>query len=322
MAWLTSRGIRIILAAQVPATFDAQVIAAFGRSLIVRGSDGVSQRARPPGRTRGRSLDIVCGDSVTCRRDAPTGEVHVTALLPRATVLYRSTGRGGAESVAANLDLLVVVLAPLPQPDFFIADRYLCAAACAGLQAQIVLNKQDLQTDPDIDVELAAYVQLDYPVLRCETRSPNGSAALAASLHGRTATLVGQSGVGKSSLIATLAIDADEIVTAQLARDDEGRHTTTAARLYDCRGGGSLIDSPGVRDYAPAIDHLDPRSLGFLEVEALAPGCKFQDCRHMSEPRCAVRAAVDAGTMHARRYESYRRLRRLYEELGAVRGPR
>jgi ribosome biogenesis GTPase / thiamine phosphate phosphatase len=267
-------------------------------------------------------MDIVCGDRVVCRHDAATDEVHVTQLLPRRTVLYRSTGRGGAETVAANLDLLVVVLAPLPQPDFFIADRYLSAAACAGMQAQLVLNKVDLPGDPQIQFELAAYEQLGYPVLRCETRSAQGSTALAASLERRTAVLVGQSGVGKSSLIAALALDAAPIVTADLASDDEGRHTTTASRLYDCRGGGALIDSPGVRDYAPAIDHLDARSLGFLEIETLAPGCRFQDCRHMSEPRCAVRAALDSGALHPRRYESYRRLRRLFEELGAARAPR
>jgi ribosome biogenesis GTPase len=288
----------------------------------VRSATGASVRARPPGRQRGRSLDIVCGDRVACRHDAATDEVHVTQLLPRATILYRSTGRGGAEPVAANLDLLVVVLAPLPQPDFFIADRYLCAAACAGMQAQIVLNKQDLPAEPWIAAELAAYEQIGYPVLRCAARAAAGPAALAASLQGRTAVLVGQSGVGKSSLIAALALDAPPIATGELASDDEGRHTTTASRLYDCRGGGALIDSPGVRDYAPAIDHLDARSLGFLEVETLAPGCKFQDCRHLSEPRCAVRAALDAGRLQPRRYESYRRLRRLYEELGAARGPR
>jgi ribosome biogenesis GTPase / thiamine phosphate phosphatase len=298
------------------------VVAAFGRSLLVRAADGVGIRARPPGRQHGRAQDIVCGDRVTCRSDGATGEVHVTQLLPRRTVLHRSTGRGGAETVAANLDVLSVVIAPLPQPDFFIVDRYLCAAACGGLQGQVVVNKQDLDATPQLSLELAAYAQLGYPVLHCGTRTPEGSAALAGALQQRIAVLVGQSGVGKSSLIEVLALDAQPIVTGELDRDDEGRHTTTAARLYDIRGGGALIDSPGVRDFAPAIDHLDVRSLGFLEVEALAPGCKFQDCRHLSEPRCAVRAAVDSGAMHARRYESYRRLRRLYEELTSARGPR
>jgi ribosome biogenesis GTPase len=105
-------------------------------------------------------------------------------------------------------------------------------------------------------------------------------------------------------------------------REEEGRHTTTVSRLYDLPGGGKLIDSPGVRDFAPAVDHLDPRHLGFLEVARLAPGCRFLDCRHMREPGCAVRQGVESGSMDARRYESYRRLRRLAEELTVVRGPK
>ena len=105
-------------------------------------------------------------------------------------------------------------------------------------------------------------------------------------------------------------------------REEEGRHTTTASRLFDLPGGGSLIDSPGVRDFAPAIDRLDSTYLGFIEVARLAPECRFADCRHMREPGCAVIAAVAAGTMHPRRYESYRRLRRLFEELTQARGPK
>jgi ribosome biogenesis GTPase len=98
-------------------------------------------------------------------------------------------------------------------------------------------------------------------------------------------------------------------------REEEGRHTTTASRLYDCDTGGRIIDSPGVRDFAPAIDDLERTTLGFLEVAKYASQCRFLDCSHMKEPHCGVRAAVDAGAMEQRRYESYRRLRRLYDEL-------
>ncbi len=105
-------------------------------------------------------------------------------------------------------------------------------------------------------------------------------------------------------------------------RDEEGRHTTTASRLYECAGGGRVIDSPGVRDFAPAIEDLDPATLGFREVAQLAPGCRFNDCRHMQEPGCAIRGAVEAGAMGERRYESYRRLRRLFEQLWGQRTER
>jgi ribosome biogenesis GTPase len=91
--------------------------------------------------------------------------------------------------------------------------------------------------------------------------------------------------------------------------------------MFDLPLSGNLIDSPGVRDFAPAVDRLDARSLGFVEVERLAPQCRFSDCRHMREPGCAVQGATENGGMSPRRYESYRRLRRLYEELTAARGP-
>jgi ribosome biogenesis GTPase len=148
-----------------------------------------------------------------------------------------------------------------------------------------------------------------------------GLDSLLSSCAGQVAALVGQSGVGKSSLVRRLAPDA-EVEVGGLMREEEGRHTTTVSRLYELPGAGMLFDSPGVRDFAPAVDHLDRRHLGFVEVARLAGGCRFLDCRHMREPGCAVRQAVESGSMDARRYESYRRLRRLAEDLTAVRGPK
>jgi ribosome biogenesis GTPase len=111
------------------------------------------------------------------------------------------------------------------------------------------------------------------------------------------------------------------VEVGELMREEEGRHTTTASRLYDCIGGGHLIESPGVRDYAPSIDDIEPVSLGFHEVLTASAGCRFQDCKHLNEPQCAVRAAAESGAIGARRYESYRRMRRLYDRLGEQRGP-
>jgi ribosome biogenesis GTPase len=134
--------------------------------------------------------------------------------------------------------------------------------------------------------------------------------------------LVGQSGVGKSSLVNALLPGMQiQIETDSLMREEEGRHTTTASRSYPLESGGTLIDSPGVRDFAPAIEQLDSQTLGFPEVDRLANACRFQDCRHMQEPACAVIGAVESGTLSARRYESYRRLRRRYSDLVEARGP-
>ena len=299
-------------------TLDGRVIATFGRHLLVRAADGQELRARP----FGRSLTVVCGDEVRCRVDAHHEELHVMQVLPRRTALYRANARGGAEPVVANLTRLLVVLAALPQPDLFILDRYLAAATAGGISATLILNKSELGVDAALAAELAVYVALGYGLVHCSAHSGDGLTELRAVLTpGTVAALVGQSGVGKSSLVRRLIPQA-EIAIGTLVRAEEGRHTTTAARQYDLPPDAALIDSPGVRDFAPAETALDERTLGFIEVERLAPGCRFTDCRHMREPACAVRAAVESGAMHPRRYESYRRLRRLREELSAARGPR
>lgn len=293
------------------------MVATYGRHMMVR--DAAGQRL--PARPFGRSLTVVCGDEVRCRPDPLHDELHVVEVLPRRSALYRTNVRGRSEPLVANLSHLLVVLAPVPAPDLFVVDRYLAAAASAHLAATLVVNKDELGVDEPLAIELAAYARAGYDTVRCSARSGAGTAALLAALPaGAVAALVGQSGVGKSSLVARL-LPAERLTIGELVREEEGRHTTTAARLFDLPERRALIDSPGVRDFAPAIDSLEPRSLGFVEVESLAADCRFHDCRHMREPGCAVRAAVEAGTLHPRRYESYRRLRRLREELSAARGP-
>ena len=293
------------------------MVATFGRHMTVRAADGRVLRARP----FGRSLTVVCGDAVRCQADPRHDELHVVEVLPRRTALYRATARGGSEPVVANLQRLLVVLAPLPAPDLFVVDRYLAAATSAHIEPTLVVNKEELGIDASLAAELAVYTTAGYTTLRCSAVSGAGVEALLATIPaGAAAALVGQSGVGKSSIIARL-LPGEQVAIGELVREEEGRHTTTASRLFDLPERRALIDSPGVRDFAPAIDSLEPRSLGFVEVERLAAQCRFQDCRHMREPDCAVQAAAAAGTFHPRRYESYRRLRRLREDLSAARGP-
>ena len=295
---------------------QARVIAAHGRLLRVRTAAGDESLARPPG----RDAQVVCGDRVECEHDARHAELRIVAVAPRSGALYRSNLRGEGELMAANLTLLAIVVAPLPTPDFFIVDRYLAAAECAGIRAAVLLNKAELALDQDIETALATYARLGLAVLRISALADIGLHALRALLRDQTAVLVGQSGVGKSSLSRLLVPDSSASVGA-LLRDDEGRHTTSAIRLYQLPEGGAIIDSPGVRDFAPAIDRLQPGALGFPEIAALSVGCRFADCRHLREPVCAVRAAVGT-TLDARRYESYRRLRRLYERLQPPPGSR
>ena len=302
----------------VPATaFEARIIAVYGRDLLVRDAAGTELRARP----KGRRMNVVCGDDVLCERDATHDEISVTETRPRKTALYRSSARGEAEAVVANISQLFVVLAPKPAPDLFVVDRYVAAATSAHIVATLVLNKQDLPVDEELRTALAAYQKAGYRTLKCSAKAGDGVDALIESNAGSVAALVGQSGVGKSSLVRRL-VPQSQAEIGELDRDDEGRHTTTTSRMFDLPHGGHLIDSPGVRDFAPAIDKLEPRTLGFVEVDRLASQCRFQDCQHIREPGCAVQKATASGELDARRYESYRRMRRLYDELVKARGPR
>lgn len=299
-------------------SFEARVTAVFGRDLLVRDAAGTEHRAR----VRGRRLNVVCGDDVACEDDPQHGEVNVIEGRERRTALYRSNTRGEAEAVVANVSRLFVVLAPKPPPDLFVVDRYVAAATSASIQATLVLNKRDLPMDDELQAELAAYSAAGYATITCSARAGDGIDALIEASANAVAALVGQSGVGKSSLIRRLIPEAAVEIGELMRGEEEGRHTTTTSRMFDLPRGGHLIDSPGVRDFAPAIERLDARDMGFAEVARLAPGCRFQDCQHMREPSCAVRSAAESGALRARRYESYRRLRRLYDELTKARGPK
>jgi ribosome biogenesis GTPase / thiamine phosphate phosphatase len=301
-----------------PETFAATLIVTFGRHARVRSDAGRAFDARP----MGRKMDCVCGDRVDCRHDPGHDEVHIVGVQARRNLLQRGDARGRSEPVVANVDLLAVVAAPAPAPDYFLIDRYLAAAHCVGIDAMLIANKLDLEGG---ETTLHALRQMAEPlgirvIAACATLG-HGIAELHQQFAGRTGVLVGQSGVGKSSLLQAL-LPANQLRIQELDRDDEGRHTTTRSEMYALPQGGAIIDSPGVRDFVPAISALEPRALGFAEIEKLAPGCRFADCKHMREPNCAVLAAVANGGCDARRYESYRRLRRLFEDLQPAPGSR
>ena len=294
----------------------ALVLVAHGASARVRLADGTEVVAR----AAGRALQFVCGDEVLCEFDPQHAQWQLQTVLPRRTAIYRSNVRGQAELVAANLSLLVVVVAPHPRPDLFLVDRYLAAAASAGIGALLLANKADGEFSADWQSELAVMDAAGCATAACSAHSGQGLESLRTRLANELAMFVGQSGVGKSSLLRALVPGCDAPV-GELLKTGEGRHTTSAARLYELPDGGALIDSPGVRDFAPAAEMLDGATLGFQDIAGHAGQCRFSDCRHEHEPGCAVRAAVSAGTLSARRYESFRRLRRLREQLLA-RAPR
>jgi len=302
--------------AQAPAA--GRVIASHGRHLLVESAG----HARISCTLFGRKLEAVCGDEVRWLPADRENHGIVVELAPRRTSLARTDSHGRTEIIVANLTQLVIVCAGLPRPDFFITDRYLVAAELAGIGSIVILNKADLPESRNAAEELARYAAIGYPALECSATTGAGLDQLQHRLMGQVSVFAGQSGVGKSS-IANRLMPGLNAETAELSRATvEGRHVTSVATLHHLPGSGDIIDSPGVRDFAPAIKQLADPALGFREMREPATRCRFADCRHLREPDCGVRSAVDAGGISARRYESYRRLARLHERLSQVREPR
>ena len=214
----------------------------------------------------------------------------------------------------------MVVAAAEPKPDWFIVDRYLCAAELMGIAAAVVYNKIDLDSHVlSTDAELANYAKIGYDVVQCSAKIGQGIADIGALLKDRCAIIVGQSGVGKSSIINDLVDDAQQRTSAVSDKTGEGRHTTVNSVMIPLPAGGHVIDSPGVRDYAPALESSNIAARGFREITALAQHCRFANCRHLREPGCAVIAGLDDEAISSRRYKSYKRMINLTEQLSTGR---
>ena len=185
-----------------------------------------------------------------------------------------------------------------------------------GAEPVVVFNKTDLLDGHDIEIpELSEYRDIGIAVIETSAIDGRGSQLLEDILARRHAIIVGQSGVGKSSLINRLADEASQKTADISGKTGEGRHTTVNSVMIPLNNGGQVIDSPGVRDYAPALEAIEHAAAGFREIEAAAQDCRFANCRHLREPGCAVKAGMDADTISYRRYESYKRVINLTERL-------
>jgi ribosome biogenesis GTPase len=286
----------------------ARVIESFGRRVTVSTRDG----AVMPAELFGKRISCVCGDEVTIRLPSQTsGDIaKVVTIAPRRTSFARTDSRGRAEPLAANLSLLAVIIASEPQPDPYIADRYLAGAALAGVAGIVVVNKSELSSATAAQFEdlVREYEAAKYDVLRLSAHRAESIAPLKARLAGTVAMFVGQSGVGKSTLTNALVPESLRPTRTISESTGEGRHTTVSTALFRIPGGGELIDSPGVRDYAPPPVEDANVQVGWPEILALAPQCRFNNCLHLREPGCAVTEAVAANRLPPRRYESYKRL--------------
>lgn len=283
------------------------VVANYGASLEVESTPGVITLCS----VRQNIGELVCGDDVVWRAagSGRNGGV-VVALQPRRTLLLRADAYGHIKTIAANIDLLLVVIAPIPEVSENLLDAYLVATELCGVTPLIVINKCDLLDGAQRkawDKRMDVYRAIGYDVIFTSVHDESHRATLHARVQGHTSAVVGHSGVGKSSILKTLLPNI-EIAIGDVSAAGLGRHTTTTARLYHLSDNARLIDSPGVRDVK--LTHITPAQaeLGYREFRAYLGQCKFKDCRHLVEPGCAILAAQRSGHIAQSRLASYHKL--------------
>jgi ribosome biogenesis GTPase len=289
---------------------EALVLVSYGGQGVVLLPDGERKRCKFR-RKVGRPF---CGDRVLVDR-ADDVSLVVESILPRDNYFVRADERQRQHIIAANLDQVLIVVAAAPLPSRDLMERYLLAVHSLGIEPIIVLNKTDLKLAADetaagakVLAHMPDYEALGYTVIRTSCKTAPGITGLKSVLKDRTSILVGQSGVGKSSLINQLLPDLHIQTNALSTATGKGTHTTTSTMLYQFTGGGYLIDSPGVWEYG--IWKLENYELaaGFIEFEPWLGKCRFNDCVHNTEPDCAIKQAVADGHIREWRYQSYLRL--------------
>ncbi|MFQ5645292.1 MAG: small ribosomal subunit biogenesis GTPase RsgA [Thiogranum sp.] len=282
------------------------VLAHFGQVSLVEDAQGEVYRCA----TRKNLPRTVCGDRVLWQASNPREGV-INQVLERETTLARPDHSNRVRPVAANLDQIVVVIATRPSFEYGMLDRYLVAAELMDAAPVIVVNKSDTLDDESrhkLEQRLGIYRDIGYAQLFTSTRTTDGLKELHRQLKPHTSILVGQSGVGKSSLVQALLPDLDIRIGALSQVTGLGRHTTTVTTLYHLPDGGDLIDSPGVRDFTLCQVPASELAKGFREFEPFLGGCRFHNCVHVSEPGCVVQDAVRSGKISERRFKNYERL--------------
>lgn len=300
------------------------VVGRFGQHADVRTSSDDVLRCH----IRRTVESVVCGDEVMYREAKEPGSAIrgvVELVKPRQSLLTRPDFYDGLKAVAANIDQILIVSSIKPAFSTNIIDRYLVASEDVQITPVILINKIDLLDDierQEIEQFAQDYRDIGYEVLLLSCKSGEGVESLEQLLHDKVSIFVGQSGVGKSSLVNALLPEAEELTNEISEQSGLGQHTTTSSKLLRFKNGGELIDSPGVREFA--LWHLPDEKVtwGFKEFRDYIGGCKFRDCKHLDDPGCIIREAVEKGEIKAYRYDNYHSiLRSMVEQRPSYSAP-
>ena len=281
----------------------ARVIATFGRQSLIDDAAHIRQATR-----RGRRGDVVVGDCVLASVTS-VEQARIESIEPRSTLLFRSD-KYRTKELAANVDQVIIVFAARPAFNRWFIWKALVAATAAGIEALVLRNKSDLAESADASSFLHQVSQLGWRTLALSAKveSDRSRELLLREVAGRKSLMVGQSGMGKSTLLNLLIPDAGARTQQYSERLNAGKQTTTASRWFSFDGDSALVDTAGFEEFGLAHLSFDEIAATFPEFKGLLGHCRFQDCRHSEEPGCAIRAALADGTIAPERYEFYRSL--------------
>jgi ribosome biogenesis GTPase len=289
---------------------EGVVISRFGQHADVEDATGTTHRCN----LRRSIASLVTGDRVVWRlgNEQLQGiSGIIEAVHERKTVLTRPDFYDGIKPIAANIDQIVIVSSVVPEFSTNIIDRYIVAAEDVKIRPVILLNKIDLLSPDEmftINKQLQTYRDIGYDVWQVSSHQGEGLSELQGLLNNKTTIFVGQSGVGKSSLVNAIMPEVEADIGDVSEKSGLGTHTTTTARLYHFPSGGDLIDSPGVREFS--LWHMKPEEIakGFIEFRDHIGQCRFRDCKHKNDPGCALQEAVAKGKIKAARFNNYLRI--------------
>ncbi len=280
----------------------AQVIARQGNTYIVEDEHGAQYHCH----ARSAAIDSVCGDRVECDTKSLADHV-IETILPRRNQITRIDNFRREKTIAANIDHMVIVVAPIPAFSTTLIDKYCACGFINQCKVTLVINKAELASTQDVEIGNieTIYKTLIDNFIVASARLGYGIQALRNVIANENTILVGQSGVGKSSLINAL-LNNHRIKVAKLSKNiQQGRHTTTNAFAYPVNPRGKIIDSPGVRNFMPDFTSTSDIMHGFREFIPYLNQCKFSNCRHINEPDCAIKKQLHKGNIHMSRYQSY-----------------